>query len=203
MAALANAFMERIILSLLPFFIATTPDLDRARAAIVNAIRSYGARTQAEINEVAQILALGFCTVDSLAESTGIGMSVNKRLRLRGNATALVRSKKSCQQALADSLYMEIVEPARPEPIDIEPARPEPIDIEPEATALAVATVQAREKMQHPDRPAAASMPDQAAPAPRPAATPPTEKQKNAMLWANVMNQVASNLVQNNGPAPG
>ena len=193
MAALANAFMERIILSLLPFFIATTPDLDRARAAIVNAIRSYGARTQAEINEVAQILALGFCTVDSLAESTGIGMSVNKRLRLRGNATALVRSKKSCQQALADSLYMEIVEPARPEPIDIEP----------EATALAVATVQAREKMQHPDRPAAASMPDQAAPAPRPAATPPTEKQKNAMLWANVMNQVASNLVQNNGPAPG
>ena len=125
MAALANAFMERIILSLLPFFIATTPDLDRARAAIVNAIRSYGARTQAEINEVAQILALGFCTVDSLAESTGIGMSVNKRLRLRGNATALVRSKKSCQQALADSLYMEIVKPARPEPIDIEPARPE------------------------------------------------------------------------------
>ena len=29
------------------------------------ALASYGSRTQAEINEAAQILALGFCTVDS------------------------------------------------------------------------------------------------------------------------------------------
>ena len=106
MVAVANAFMERIILSLLPFFIAATQDPDEARAAVVGALASYGARTQHDLTETAQILALGFSTVDSLAESTNSAMPVNKRLRLRGNAATLVRSKKTCQQALSNSRYI-------------------------------------------------------------------------------------------------
>ena len=218
MATVAGTFMERIILSLLPFFIASTADLDEARAAIVDAIASYGARTQGEITEAEQILALGFCTVDSLAEFTDSGMSVNKRLRLRGTASALVRSKKSCQQALADSLYMEVAEPAQPDQVRAE-AR---------AAALFAAMQRMRDRAQQRENQPAATTPKQAEPAPRPdaprpdaprpdasrpdapcpAAAPrtdkqPTDKQRNAMLWASVMNQVANTLVQENGPAPG
>jgi hypothetical protein len=108
MVAVANAFMERIILSLLPFFRAATPDPDEARAAVVGALASYGARTQHDLTETAQILALGFSTVDSLSDSTDNGMPVEIRLRLRGNAIALVRSKKTCQQALSDGRYIPV-----------------------------------------------------------------------------------------------
>jgi hypothetical protein len=213
MTAAADIFMERIIISLLPFFLATTANLSEARAAIVYALGSYGARTQSEISEAAQIIALGFCTVDSLAESTEIGMSVNKRLRLRGSATALVRSKKSCQQALANSIDMEVERPAQPSPaqpspvqhspVQHSPVQPEPIRAEAEEAALGAAVQRMREKTQPTDRPPAVAIPAQSAPAPRSPAAPLTQTQQNAKLWASVMTQVASTLVQNDGPAPG
>jgi hypothetical protein len=208
MTAAADIFMERIIISLLPFFLATTANLSEARAAIVYALGSYGARTQSEISEAAQIIALGFCTVDSLAESTEIGMSVNKRLRLRGSATALVRSKKSCQQALANSIDMEVERPAQPSPAQPSPVlhspvQPDPIRAEAEEAALGAAVQRMREKTQPTDRPPAVAIPAQSAPAPRSPAAPLTQTQQNAKLWASVMTQVASTLVQNDGPAPG
>ena len=108
MVAVANAFMDRIVLSLLPFFLVATPDPGEARAAVVGALASYGARTQHDLTETAQILALGFCTVNSLAKSTGSDMSVNKRLRLRGNAVA---RQRGCAGPLQKNLSAGTVQP--------------------------------------------------------------------------------------------
>lgn len=221
MVAVANAFMERIILSLLPFFIAATPDPDEARAAVVGALASYGARTQHDLTETAQILALGFSTVDSLAESTNSAMSVNKRLRLRGNAATLVRSKKTCQQALSNSRYVSDSQyPEAPEYPEIaEPSQPETTQPEPALANSHPATPnsilhRARDRGLQPESPVAETTPEPTAPsptAPSPTApasvsaaplhpapasvhTPvPQTDEQDATLWAGVMSQVAGN----------
>jgi hypothetical protein len=114
-----NAFMERIILSLLPYFAATLSDGQDVRDTIICALSGYAARTRAEILEAAQILAYSFTALDSLAEAASEDVSLPMRLRLRGQTNALNRSKKQCQTALADSLCMDAVESA---PLHLEPA---------------------------------------------------------------------------------
>ena len=210
MVAVANAFLERIILSLLPFFLVATPDRDEARAAVVGALASYGARTQHDFTETAQILALGFSTVDSLAESTDGGMSINKRLKLRSNAVALVRSKRTCAQALSvnryvsDSPYPGVAEsPDVPE--SVETAEPTQIDRAPD-DAQPVAPISifqlARDRGHATDASAAEATPEITAPAPaatvapvsrQAAVLPPDGQGADAMLWAGVMNRAAGN----------
>lgn len=105
-----DPFMDRIVLSLLPFFVTTAASLQDARTAILSALASYGARTEAELVEAGQVLGLGLAALKSLGKSAVEGTSLATRLRLRGNANALVRSKKHCQQALTDSLAGEVAE---------------------------------------------------------------------------------------------
>jgi hypothetical protein len=208
MVAVANAFMERIILSLLPFFLVATPDRDEARAAIVGALASYGACTQHDLTETAQILALGFSVVDSLAESTGGGVSITKRLRLRGAAVALIRSKKTCVQALSDNRYIseglhaEVAVSANvPECANTaEPAQPEHARDDTQPAAPHSIFQLARDRGRQTDDSAAEATPDLTRPASTAviaplscqAAVPPLDEQEeHAMLWAGVMSKAA------------
>lgn len=219
MVAVANAFMERIILSLLPFFIAATQDPDEARAAVVGALASYGARTQHDLTETAQILALGFSTVDSLAESTNSAMPVNKRLRLRGNAATLVRSKKTCQQALSNSRYIsdsqypeaaeysEIAE--QTQPVTGQSVTAQPVTARPGAQPAVPDSIlhRARDRGLQPESPVAETTPEPTAPSPTaPASAAPLQPapvsvhtpvpqtgEHDATLWAGVISQVAGN----------
>jgi hypothetical protein len=194
MITATSAFIQRIAQSLLPFFLATTPNAEEAGIAIVQALNDYGARTESEFTEAAQILALGFCTVDTLAESAAPGLSVNKRLRLRGSAAALVRSKKTCQQALTSSLGTEHPDSAQPDS-----AERDPIETEPQQQALNTAMQRLKDRLQGHEIPTEPATPHANL---SPTAQAQTQKQKNAMLWAGVMSQVADTLVRDNGPAP-
>jgi len=208
MVAVANAFRERIILSLLPFFLVATPNRDEARAAVVAALTSYGARTQHDLTETAQILALGFSTVDSLADSTDRELEINTRLKLRANAVALVRSKKTCAQALSDnrhlsdSPHVEVGEYAETaEPVQAEQV---PEDAQPAAPASIFELARDRG---HQREDAGVGIPPETTTVPSPVATHPAgalvvrqaaiprpdEPDQDAMPWAGVMNHTAGN----------
>ena len=176
-----DGFLERIVFSLLPYFAATLPDLQDARHAIVGALTGYAARTRAEILEAAQIVAYSFTALDSLGEAAKQDVSLPMRLRLRGQAIALNRSKKQCQTSLADSLCYDAVEaaPLRAEPAPIRTAAPQrapaPAVAEPEAAPpppppvedQCIAALTTSEAMPNQQRTAAAPVPHAAAPAVR------------------------------------
>ncbi len=203
-----DPFMEVIVVSLMPFFVATSATLDEARGAILAALASYGARTQAELAEAAQVLALGLATLESLSEATISGTSVTTRLRLRGNANALNRSKKQCQQALTDSLGTEPAEPAATASGEPEADLGAAIR---HARAMAnLATNQATSQQPAATRPAVVPTPGPTTSAvtvpqmtpQRPAPEQLTTQQKNQMLWASAMGQVIGKILPGNSAAP-
>jgi len=121
----SSPFLERLILFLMPYFAAITPDPDLTRAEILETLASYGARTRSEMLNAAQIIAFSFSTLDSLAEAKTPEMSPSMRLRHRGCATNLNRSGRQNEQTLAKRL-------ASPVPNAPEPAA-EPLNDVPEA----------------------------------------------------------------------
>ena len=222
-----DPIMERIVLSLLPFFINTMTNVEEAGIAIMHALASYGARTEAEMVEAAQVLGLGLAALKSLGELAMEGTSIAMRLRLRGNANALLRSKKHSQQALTDSLanelpdarqhdadpadgaYPDIAEAIRHARIMSQEARRQstPLQTAPaQAAPPAVARPEAA-----PTPTAAPSKPAAAAPvANRPTAhpasaphvtTPLSPQRANQLMWASAMGRVISEILPDSDPA--
>ena len=111
-----SVFLEQIIRFLLPCFLATAVDLDAARQDILETLRSYGARTRAELLNAAQIIAFSLSALDTLSEARAGAMSPSMRLRYRGCANGLNRSSQQNEQSLQQRLCADPVGPDPAEP---------------------------------------------------------------------------------------
>lgn len=130
-----DGFLDKVVLSLLPYFTAAVPDPRNARDTIVKALMAYAIRTEAEILEAAQIVAYSFTALDNMGEAATPGVSLPMRLRLCGQTSALNRSKRQCQTALADSLCQDVPEKVPgPEPLRSEPDSIHTVLIQPAST---------------------------------------------------------------------
>ena len=111
-----SPFMERMISFLLPYFLGMTPDFSEARAEVLETIAAYGTRTRAEMLQAVQIIALGFTTLEILAEAhVATDMSPNMRLRFRGCANSLNRSGQQNEKTLAKRLACDVPAATNPE----------------------------------------------------------------------------------------
>ena len=118
-------FLDRIILSLLPYFTPIAPDLREARRVVVATLADYPGRTPSQLLESAQIIAYGFTALDSMGDAIAESRPP-MRLRLRNQANGLNRSKQQCQAALARA--------AGTAPITIQPVETKPEGVAPVAT---------------------------------------------------------------------
>jgi hypothetical protein len=124
-ALISSAFLETIIVFLLPYFHIGVLDVQDARNEIVDTLKSYATRTRAEMLQAAQIIALGMTTLDVLAEAKTVEMSQSMRIRYRGCANGLNRSTLHTEKALDRRLAQEL-----PPAVD---AMPEQVDDLPDA----------------------------------------------------------------------
>jgi hypothetical protein len=97
-------FRSRLILFLLPYFLAVTSDYDIASAEVLETLASYGARTRAELINAARIIAFSFSALDALAEVKATEMSPSMGLRFRGCANNLNRACQQNETSLAKKL---------------------------------------------------------------------------------------------------
>ena len=100
----ADILMNFIIIVLAPMFLtAAGADIGFARMAVVETIRAYQPRNQADLIAVAQIVASGLAALGSLSLSMADNLPLPMILRLRGNANALNRSAEQHRRTLRDS----------------------------------------------------------------------------------------------------
>jgi hypothetical protein len=129
-----SAFLETIILLLMPYFLESATTVAGARAEILRTLESYAARTRPNFLLAAQVIALGMTTLDTLHEARTLEMSVAMRLRYRGNASslnrAMLQTDKSLQANLTDEIPPEQTEPlqaANPIPAaELDADKPQP-----------------------------------------------------------------------------
>jgi hypothetical protein len=112
--------MERLIRFLVPYFIVVTPDLEAARAEVLETLASYGARTRSEMLNAIQIIAFGLSALETLGEAKTDEMSPSMRLRFRGCANNLNRSGQKNEQVLARRQARDLPDIVKPvaEPVD-------------------------------------------------------------------------------------
>jgi len=97
----SNILLELIVALLTPMFLsAGSGDLRLARLAAMETVASYGARTQAELMNIAQIIGFGLAAMDSLLLSMRPELSLTMKLRLRCGANALNRSAQQNNRML-------------------------------------------------------------------------------------------------------
>ena len=115
-----SLFRERLVVTLLPYFLPITSNYELAQAEIVETLESYGARTRAEMINAARIIALSFAALDLLAEARGDEMPYTLRLRACGYANSLERSCQQEERALAKRLAVDPPPSEQPpiEPLD-------------------------------------------------------------------------------------
>ena len=121
-----SAFLETIILLLMPYFLESANTVAGARIDILRTLASYAARTRPNFLLAAQVIALGMTTLDVLHEARTLEMSVPMRLRYRGNANslnrAMLQTDKSLQANLADE---SVPDPVQTEPVQVTDPAPE------------------------------------------------------------------------------
>ena len=130
-------FLNRVVIYLLPYFLAVTADEEKAKAEVLETLASYGARTRAELVKAVQIIAFSFSALEVLAEARMGGSKMPPALRLRyfGCANALNRHSEHSEKALEKRLKCDRPGTAQ---ATAEPApKPgaEPVDDLPEADA--------------------------------------------------------------------
>jgi hypothetical protein len=115
-----SLFQERLVVTLLPYFLPLASNFQRARAEVVDTLESYGARTRAEMVNAARIIALSFGALDLLAEARAGEMPYTTRLRACGYANSLDRSCQQEEKALAKRLAADPPQAQQPsaDPID-------------------------------------------------------------------------------------
>lgn len=187
------------IAMLAPFFLPYTGfDLGAARAAAWQAMQSCRIDSPVDLLPVLQILAFGYASVVSLAQSMDDDLPPPLRLRFRANAGTLdraharaLRQHRQAQHQRTRTPDVAAPEPAMPEAIRPEPARPEPALTAPESPPPA--SDAAPSPRQPAARPAAAHRPSAThhqAPAQRSAA-PRGMTEAQRRLWAEAMSDVA------------
>jgi hypothetical protein len=99
----ADGFTHVIITYLTPMFLATTGgDIQYARMAATEAVNAYAARDPIDLLSIAQVIAFGLATLDSLSRSMAENLPIALVLRLRGNAVSLGRVAERCRRTLRD-----------------------------------------------------------------------------------------------------
>ncbi len=90
-----------IVTLLAPMFVgADVGDPGRGRLAAMETIASYGARTQVELMQVAQIIGFSLAAMDNLASATADDVPLAMKLRLRSGAVALNRAAQQNARVL-------------------------------------------------------------------------------------------------------
>jgi hypothetical protein len=179
---LQTPFLQRLVRFLLPYFLGVCPDLDSARAEILETLASYGARNRAELLNASQIIAYGLSGLDVLREAKSTEMSASLRLRYRGCANTLNRSGQKNEQALNRRLAQDV-------PTTAEPAAEPPNDLLDSVVDEAIQEAQAQidtyrnqlSAMLRPTPPQP-NTPPQAHPNPSPQAMPASEAEQNKRL---------------------
>jgi hypothetical protein len=174
-------FLDRLMLWLMPYFLTVTSDRASASTEIFRTLRSYGARTRAELLSAAQIIAFGFSALDTLAEASTTEMSASMRLRYKGCANNLSRNGQKTEQILASRLACELGEATQP------PA--EPYDDLPDpqfeqAMAQAEANIEAYRKRAPSAHPSV--LPSRAQPA--------SQQEANKRMWGQAMANVLAEM---------
>ncbi|HEX2943133.1 MAG TPA: hypothetical protein VHO91_18930 [Rhodopila sp.] len=95
-----NPFIEHVLLALLPHFSLLDRDQAQVPGDLVETLKSYGARTRAEILHAALALGFGMAALDTLAQSIAMDLSPALRLRYRACASALNRAAQGNIAAL-------------------------------------------------------------------------------------------------------
>jgi hypothetical protein len=90
---------DLIVTLLAPMFMgADVRDPSLGRLAAMETIASYGARTQVELMQIAQIIGFSLAAMDNLALAMADDVPLAMKLRLRGGATALNRAaQQNCR----------------------------------------------------------------------------------------------------------
>ncbi len=167
-----DPIIERIVLSLVPFFAGVSDDPAAVRRAIVDSLDEFGTTNHAELLLAAQVIAFGLAALDTLAEAHAGGHPDALRMRLRGCANTLHRSVRMCESALAKRPSTKAPKPAS------RTAAAQTGDAIEKARAFA-ASVRAR------------------LPATKPAPEPAGH---NRRIWADALRDVAGELLED--PAP-
>ncbi|HEY4041721.1 MAG TPA: hypothetical protein VGM32_07725, partial [Rhodopila sp.] len=131
---LNDVFMHLVVAYLAPIFLAATGgDIRFARIAAIQAVTAYAARNPADLLPIAQSIAFGLASLDSLNRSMADDLPVALVLRLRSNAASLSRASEQCRRALD-----------QPAPIDHPVADPEAERLHEEAIITDIALAQQR-----------------------------------------------------------
>jgi hypothetical protein len=97
----SDILLEMIVAFLAPMFMtAACHDYRFARLAAMETMACYGARTQAELLNIAMIIGYSLTALDSLCLSMGDDLSLSMKLRLRSGANAANRSAQQNQRTL-------------------------------------------------------------------------------------------------------
>nr|WP_294517545.1 hypothetical protein [uncultured Rhodopila sp.] len=106
-----SPFLHRLVVYLLPYFMAVTSDRAKAEAEILETLASYGARTRAELVKAVQIIAFSFSALEVLAEAqVDEDMPPPLRLRYLGCANALNRHSETSEKTLEKRLKCDLPE---------------------------------------------------------------------------------------------
>jgi hypothetical protein len=131
-------FLNRLVIYLLPYFLAVTADQAKAEAEVLETLASYGARTRAELVKAVQIIALSFSALEVLAEAKADRqMPPPLRLRYFGCANALSRHSEHSEKTLEKRLKCDLHAPAKSAAEPAYQPAPKPADDLPEADAEA------------------------------------------------------------------
>ena len=108
-----SIYLDRLVCYLMPYFLPMTTSMDLARKEILETLKSYGARTRAELLNVVQIIAFSMSALDLLmAAKIDTTLSPSLQLRFRGCANNLNRSAQQAEKTLAARLKCDL--PAEP-----------------------------------------------------------------------------------------
>ena len=185
----AEIFLHLIVTFLTPMFLtATGGDITYARVAATETVNAYGARTYLDLLPIAQVIAFGLASLDSINRSMNEALATTVVLRLRANATSLNRAAEQCRRALrtpaAQETWPEAELPwaAAPDQTAAETLAPQP-----GPDPLPATTTQ-------PETPTPATPPaaPQLATTPAPTTThPATAQPATRTAWATAMTDVA------------
>ena len=207
----ADLFLHLIITFLTPMFLeAAGGDIAFARIAALETVNGYGARHFMDLLPIAQVIAFGLVTLDSLGRSMNEALSTPLVLRLRGNAVSLHRAAEKASAALHAPIAQETepaLDPEQEQALIADLARtqrriaeansiaakPAPTAA-PKPTATPKPTPQPTPIQPTPIQPTPIQ-PTPNQPATAPTAKPPTpltmEETANRTLWATAMSNIA------------
>jgi hypothetical protein len=106
-----GAFLETIIIFLLPYFMDATTGLDDARAEVLDTLAAYPIRSRTDVLQAARIIAFSMATLDTLHQAKTLEMSDSMRIRYRSCANGLNRTASQMQKSLDQNHPTDAREP--------------------------------------------------------------------------------------------